>query len=146
MKEIRKWWQRKRIWLLIVSGVLFVLFIWSLPSRVNDLIVDMARAYADPEICQGALEIAKKNNRVKEVFGVLQPIGKMALFEGYVVYSNKADSVAITVNVNGNRSEELRSKMDVFAVKSNSTWEYYKIQIRIKKPIEDKETIPILNN
>ena len=126
--------------------MLFTLFIWSLPSEVTGIVVNTAKAYGDPLICDNALKIAQENPRVSEVFGVLEPIGKMALFEGYVAYSENGDSVAITVNVKGDRTEDnLRSKMDLYAVKNKDEWDYQKIQIRIKRPIEKKETIPILD-
>lgn len=121
------------------------LFIWSLPPQVTGIVLNTAKAYGEPDICDNALVIASKDNRVLDVLGELQPIGKMALFEGYVAYSKSGDSVAITVNVDGERSKDnMQSKMDIYAIKRKNDWEYQKIQIRIKRPIEKKETIVIL--
>ncbi len=65
------------------------------------------------------------------------------MVEGSVHYADD-DNVLIAVNVKGSKSDEnMRSKMDIEATKINGTWEYQKIQVRIKKPVEKKETIPI---
>lgn len=127
------------------GAVMFFLFIWSLPSELPGNIVQIGKAYNDSEICENALQIASDNHRVQEVFGKLNPMGPMALIEGSVRYSAGGDSVAITIGVKGDKSKKkIGGKMDISAFKDNDNWKYQKIQIRIKRPIEIKQIIPIL--
>lgn len=129
----------------MVGAVLFILFIWSLPSELAGNIAQIGKVYSDPEICENALQIARGNQRVQEVFGKLEPMGGMALIEGSVKYSKENDSVAITINVRGDKSiKGMGGKMDIRAYNNNNGWEYHLIQIRIKKPVEMKQTIPVL--
>ncbi len=126
-------------------GALFLFFIWSLPSELAGNIAQIGKAYSDLEVCENALQIARDNHRVQEVLGELKPMGAMALIEGSVRYSKGGDSVAITINVKGDKSKKgMGSKMDIRAYNDNDSWKYKKIRIRIKNPIEMREIIPIL--
>lgn len=121
------------------------LFISTLPSELPMNIAYLAKAYSEPEICKEALEIAKKNPKVLETLGELEPMGPFDILEGYVSYSKDGEAVAITIRVKGSKSKkQLRSKMDVQAKKNKKAWEYQKIQIRIKNPVEMRGVIPIL--
>ncbi len=141
----RPWFKRKRTWLLLVMFVCFGLFISSLPSELPRNIVYLVKGYSEPEICKGALEITKKNLKVLEVLGELEPMGKLDMLNGSVFYSKGGDSAAITINVVGAKKiKSIRAKMDVVAFKMNGNWEYQKIRVRIKQPPELKQSIPIL--
>jgi len=140
-----KWWQKKKNWFIIASAFLFFLFLWSLPSELPMNIAYLTKAYAEPEICQEALEITKKNPKVLDILGELEDMGGLDMLNGSVFYSKGGDSVAITINVFGTKEiKNIRSKMDVVAFKIDGNWEYQKIRVRIKKPIEMKQIIPVL--
>ncbi|MFK5973992.1 MAG: cytochrome c oxidase assembly factor Coa1 family protein [Flavobacteriaceae bacterium] len=141
----KAWYQRTRSWLLIITTLFVLLFIWVLPSELPRNIAYLGKAYSEPEICNNALEIAKKNKRTKEVLGQLDPMGALALLEGAVHYSKDGNKVAITIKVAGSKTKnKIKSNIDIVAQKKAGEWEYQKIQIRIKGPVEMKETIPIL--
>lgn len=140
----KAWFKRKRTWLLLLMLAGFGLFISTLPSELPANIFYLTKAYSEPEICRGALEITKKNPKILEILGELEPMGNLDMLNGSVFYSEGGDSVAITINVEGNKEiKNIRSKMDVVAFRIDGNWEYQKIQIRIKNPVEMKETIPI---
>lgn len=139
------WFKRKRTWLLLVMLMGLGLFISSLPSELPMNIVYLTKAYSEPEICKEAFEISKKNSKVLEILGELEPMESLDLLNGSVFYSKGGDSVAITINVEGSKEiKDIRSKLDVVAFRIDGNWEYQKIQIRIKNPVEMREIIPIL--
>lgn len=105
----------------------------------------MAKAYSEPEICEGALAITRENERILEILGELEPMRSYDMIEGSVKYSKGLDSAAITIPVRGNNEiQKIRSNMDVLAHKIDGKWEYLNIKVRIKGPPEMKQTIPIL--
>jgi len=136
--------KRKRTWLLLFGLICLGLFISTLPSELPRNIGYLAKAYSEPEICEGAFEITKKNEKIVELLGELEPIRSFDLVEGYVNYSKNLDSTAITIAVRGDgKNEKIRSNMDILAHKINGQWEYLNIKVRIKGPPELKQTIPI---
>ena len=140
-----KWSLGKRNWFFMAGTVFFILFIWSLPSELPMNIVYLTKAYSEPEICEAAFEMTKKNPKVLEILGELEPMGSLDMLNGSVFYSKGGDSVAITINVEGNKEiKNIRPKLDVVAFRIDGNWEYQKIQIRIKNPVEMREIIPIL--
>lgn len=141
----KPWYQRKRTWFLLFGLVCLGLFIWSLPSGLSRNIGFLARAYSEPEICEEALAITKKNPKILEILGELEPMRSFDMVEGSVGYSKGLDSVAITIAVRGDeKNGKIRSNMDILAQKIDGKWEYLNIKVRIKKPAELKQTIPIL--
>ncbi|EAR01272.1 hypothetical protein FB2170_11146 [Maribacter sp. HTCC2170] len=130
----------------MAGGVLFFLFIWSLPSELPMNIMYLVKAYAEPEVCQGAFEITKKDSKVLNLLGELEATGGLDMLNGSVFYSKGGDSVAITIDVTGDKEiKKIRSKMDLVAFKVNGEWEYQKIRVRIKQPIKMKQTIMVFD-
>ncbi|GAB5539190.1 MAG: hypothetical protein Salg2KO_12930 [Salibacteraceae bacterium] len=146
MSSIKKPWpRRKRTWFLLVLVVCLGIFISSLPSGLTRNIGFLAKAYSEPEICEGALEVAKKNGKILELLGELEPMRAYDMVEGSVKYSKGLDSAAITIPVRGDgKNGKIRSNMDVLAHKIDGKWEYLNIKVRIKGPPELNQTIPIL--
>ena len=105
---------------------------------MGSAVTDITKAYSDYPIYEGALNKAKSNNRVIEVFGNLKPIDKFAIVEGFVEYSNNNSSIKTTVRIKGTKS---KGKLDIVANKVNGAWVYQTITIRVKEP---DETIVIL--
>ncbi len=118
--------------LVLFSGAALIL------TSAGNEISGVVAVYAESEIYEDAVEIANKNEEVKQKLGDLEPIDFFAIAEGAVKYSNNNNSVAISVRVKGSKG---RGRMDVSADRKEGKWEYKRIQIRIKKP---KETIKIL--
>ena len=132
----KSWWQR--YWKWIMTGGLAMIFAVALFSGTDNQLGDFAKAYADMPLFDKAIAGANTNDRVKEVFGRLQPIDKMTIAEGNVNYTEDGKSVSSTITVKG---EKTKAKMDIEAKKSEAGWEYTAINIRIKDP---KEEIVIL--
>lgn len=145
VKREKPWYKRKRTWFLLFVLLCLGLFISSLPSGLGRNIGFLAKAYSEPEICEGALEITKKNEKILEILGELEPMRSLDMLEGSVGYSKGMDSVAITIGVRGDeKNGKIRSNMDVLAHRINGKWEYLNIKVRIKGPPELKQTILIL--
>ncbi|MEP2058382.1 MAG: hypothetical protein ABJJ05_11285 [Maribacter litoralis] len=141
----RPWYKLKRIWILLFFLVFVGLLVSTLPPELSRNISYLTKAYSEPEICEDALEIAKKDSTVLKLLGNLEPLGTLDLLNGSVGYSQSGDSVGITIDVRGDKPiKNIRSKMDVLAENINDKWEYISINIRIKKPEELKQTIAIL--
>jgi len=132
----KSWWKRNRKWFIpsvfLIGTLVTILTIFSSP------ISDIAKAYSDTSIYENALEKAQQNQQVIETLGILEPIDKMAIIEGYVQYSNNNNTVDLTIRVKGTKG---KGKMDIRANKVNENWSYQKIVIRIKEP---KKTIAII--
>jgi len=118
--------------LVLFSGILIIL------ASAGNEISGVVAVYAESEIYENALEIARENQEVKQKLGDLEPIDFFAIAEGVVKYSNDNNSIAISVRVKGSKE---KGKLDISADKKENKWEYNRIQIRIRKP---KETIKIL--
>ena len=131
----QSWWKRNWKWFLITFIIMFLLvFGLLLSSGVDGNIADIGKAYSDNSLYEKAIEKAKTNNRVLEVIGKIEPIDKLAILEGNAIYSNNHNSVELSVRVKGDKG---RGKMDISAKKNGNEWEYKKINIRIKEPIEE---------
>jgi len=132
----KSWWKRNWKWFIpsvtVLSTLAIILSLFASP------IPDIAKAYADNSIHENALLKARKNQQIIETLGVLEPIDKMAIFEGFVLYSNNNNTVNLTIRVKGTKG---KGKMDITANKVNENWSYQKIAIRIKEP---KKTISII--
>jgi hypothetical protein len=132
----KSWWKRNWKWfipsVIVLSTFAIILSLFASP------IPDIAKAYADNSIHENALVKARQNQQVTETLGVLEPIDKMAIFEGFVLYSNNNNTVNLTIRVKGTKG---KGKMDITANKVNENWSYQKIAIRIKEP---KKTISII--
>ena len=133
----KSWWNQNRIWLIPATLILIIIIGIIYKSGITDL----AQSYADPSIYDNALLKAKADNKVIEVLGVLEPIDKMAMLEGSVEFAGDKNSVNITVRVTGTKGS---GKMDISANKKGAGWDYTKINIRVKKPADKRQTISII--
>ena len=133
----KSWWNRNWRWFL-PTFLFLLLFGFLLGSTIDGNITDIAHAYSDNSLYEKAIEKAKSNKRVLEVLGEIEPIDKLAFFEGNAVYSNNNNSVALSIRIKGTKG---KGKMDISAERNGTKWNYQKINIRIKEP---KEEIQIL--
>jgi hypothetical protein len=137
--ENRSWWSTNWKWFLPTSIILFIIGICLLITAATDgNVADFAQAYTDNSLYEKALEKVKLNQRAKNILGEIEPIDKLAIIEGNTKYSNGNNSVETTVRIKGNKA---KGKMDIYADRNGTEWEYKKINIRIKEP---KEEIDIL--
>jgi len=135
--EHKSWWQKKRHWILslVVLGIVAIGLIGS--SRIGKNATHIAKAYLDVSLYENALVIAQKNEVVKNELGTLEPLDKLAIFEGAVEYLAN-ESVEMHIRIKGDKG---KGKIDIFAFKKRTNWEYKEINVRIKKP---KQTIKVL--
>ena len=135
----KSWWRKNWKWSLPTLVLLFIIVIGLILNlSIDGNVADFAQAYSDNSLYEKAIEKAKTNDRVLEVIGEIEPIDKLAILEGNVIYSNNNNSVELSVRVKGSKG---KGKMDISANKNGEEWEYKKISIRIKEP---KEEINIL--
>ncbi|WP_299216638.1 cytochrome c oxidase assembly factor Coa1 family protein [uncultured Aquimarina sp.] len=140
--EHKSWWKRNWKWFIPLIGLFLVFIILFSSSNLGNHMGGFAKAYADSELSKNALEIAKQNKRVIEVMGDLKPIDNFAILAGEVMYSNDSKSVDLYIPVEGSKSKE--ASMDISADRINGKWNYKKINIRIKEPVEEKEIIEVI--
>lgn len=133
------WFTRSLKWWVPIL-LLLILFVMSLPKGIGNTTLHIAKGYSDSDVPENALEIIKKNQRVNQMLGELEPIGQLTILEGYVKYSKNTDSVFMALTIKGNKG---KGKMDVKAFKNNGKWEYQQLVVRLKEPHFQKETIPI---
>ena len=133
------WIRRNWKWLVPIILLLGV-FVMSLPKGIGNATLHIVKGYTDTEVPENALEIVKKNERVRQILGKLEPIGKLTVLEGYVKYAKNADSVFMALTIKGSKG---KGKMDVRAFMKNGQWEYEQLDVRLKEPHFRKETIPI---
>lgn len=131
--EKKSFWKKN----IFSLGIIAIGFIVLLISNFGEDLVNLSQVYADPLLCQNAIDKANKNNEVIQNFGKLEPINTLAILEGNTVYSNANKSVSITVRVSG---EKGKGKMDILADRAGKSWKYKSIKIR-----NTKEEIEINN-
>ena len=122
-------------------GVLLLLLISLFPAGFGGILGDYSKAYADSKLYEVALEKAQQNERVKEVLGAIEPIDNVTILNGMVTYSDDNKSVNSTIKIT---CEKGKAMLDISADRINETWNYKKINVRIKNPSEKKETIEII--
>ncbi len=127
----KNWSQRNWKWLVPITA--FLILIIALLSLTIGL-TSLAQAYAEPSLYENALEKARQNDRALEVLGNLEPIDKLAIMEGNVVYSEDNNAVDLTFRITGSKG---KGKMDIVALKNNGVWDYQLIKIRIRNPKEE---------
>lgn len=139
----KNWWSSNWKWSL-PTLLFFLLFGFFISSTIDGNITDIAQAYSDDSLYEKAIEKAKTNERVLEILGEIEPIDKLAIFEGNAIYSNNNNSVALSIRIKGSKG---KGKMDISAEKNGTVWEYKTINIRIKEPKEEiqiiKDTIEV---
>ena len=143
--ENSSWFKRNWKWFVPLTISLVVIIGLLSSSKVGGKIAGMAKIHSESSVCDNALEIAKENEKVIELLGELQPLGKLAIVEGFHKYSNDYNTLEISVTVTGTKKEnKIRSKMDILADRNGNEWIYETINIRIKKPADLKQTIEIV--
>ena len=137
----RSWWTNNWKWFLPISLVLFlVLFGFLLNSNTAGNRTDIVQAYSDNLLYEKAIESANSNQRVQEILGEIEPIDKLAIFEGSSVYSNNNNTVELSIRIKGTKG---KGKMDILAVRNGTNWKYKKINIRIKEPNEEIQILKV---
>ena len=136
----KSWWKRNWKWFVTIVGIVLITVIF-FSSGIGKITTDLARAYADTELYENALETVNSDERVIELLGEIERIDKMAILEGQVDYSNENQTVNSTVRIVGTKG---KARMDILADKVNGEWNYSKITVRIKNPPEKKQTIEII--
>ncbi|MDX6180691.1 hypothetical protein SGQ44_00900 [Flavobacterium sp. Fl-77] len=134
----KTWLQNNWKWLLpTLLGIL--LYACFFTSTIAEDTTSIIQAYSDTLLYEKAIEKANKNREVLAVIGRIEPIDKLSIMEGNVLYTNHNNSVATTVRIIG--VKEI-GKIDIIAHKMNKEWHYQKITIRLKK---QKATINVLD-
>lgn len=121
----------KRNWKWFLPTTLFILLLgFILSSNIGGNATDIFQAYNDNSLYEKAIEKANTNTEVLALIGKIQPIDKLSIMEGNVVYSNNNNSVESSVRIKGTKET---GKIDIVAKRTGTKWEYQKITIRIKK-------------
>jgi len=128
--ENKSWWNKNWKWIVPFLGIVIISVFTISTTDIGENTFDIVKAYADPDLVDGALLLAQENNEVKQLLGELKPIDKMALLEGRVKYSNNDTSIDISVRVKGSNG---KGRMRIFADRIVDKWEYREIIIGIKK-------------
>lgn len=139
--EQKSWWKRNWKWLVPVIGIILISMATFFSSGMDGVATDLIQAYADTELYENALEKVKSDPRAIELLGEIEPIDKLAILEGSVGYSDDNNNVNSSIRVVGTKRKAI---MDISADRIDNAWTYKKINIRIKKPIEDKQIIEII--
>ena len=139
--EEKSWWERHWKWIIPTSGIIFISAIIFFSSGLGGITADITKAYADTELYENALEKVKSNQRVSEILGEIEEIDKFAIVEGSVKYATDNKTVNSSTRITGTKG---KAKMDIIANRIDDKWIYEKINLRITKPIEEKQTIEII--
>lgn len=143
--EHKSLFQRNWKWLVSLLLTLALFFGLLFTSKLGENIVGITKVYSESEVCDGALELARKDEKVLQLLGELHPLSKLAILEGAHKYSDDYSTLNVTFDVTGAKHEQkVRSKMDVIAHRNGEQWRYVSIHIRIKKPEDLKQTIEIV--
>jgi hypothetical protein len=133
----KNWWERNKISISISTGVLLVVL--SLAFLLGNNVVNFLGVTLDSSIYENALVKVQTNKRVIELLGNIKPIDKIAVLEGNVEYFNNDTTIEMSFRITGSKA---KGKIDIYAVKKGKNWEYKKINIRIKKPMETIKIFP----
>ena len=136
----KSWWKSNWNW---VVGCLVLLVVAStilFNTKIIGVGADITKAYLETSLYTDALQKAQADNRVTEILGTLQPIDKLAILEGAVTYTDSNQRVSSTIRVKGTKG---KAKMDIKAQRVQNIWKYNQINIRIKNPSQQIQTIEI---
>ncbi len=137
----KSWWKSHRKWIIPSVAIVIILISVLFSSGLGGVLGDYSKAYTESSLFEKAIEKAQQNKRVNETLGRIEPIGNMAIFNGYVTYSDDNNSVNTTIKL---FCEKGKAMLDISADRIDNIWSYKEIKIRIKSPPERKETIEIL--
>ncbi|MBJ2174316.1 hypothetical protein JBL43_08705 [Aureibaculum sp. A20] len=145
MNELIKqesWWNRNWKWFLPLIGVTVVI-VFLIFSEVGGMSVDIAKAYSEPDLYDNAFEKVKSDKRVIELLGEIEPTDKLAILEGVVKYSNEKKTVYTSIRIIGTKGS---GRVDISADLIDNVWNYKKINVRIRRPVKNKQTIEVLTS
>ncbi|MFD2917985.1 cytochrome c oxidase assembly factor Coa1 family protein [Psychroserpens luteus] len=137
----KNWWQRNWKWLIPSTVIMFGLLMF-LFSGLGGAATDISKAYAEKDLYNNAFEKVKANDKASKVLGELQPIDNLAILEGSVNYSNDNKTIKSSIRIVGSKA---RGKLDIIADKVDDVWGYKLINVRVKQPKDQKQTIAILS-
>lgn len=135
------WWKRYWKWLLTTGLFITALIVIFFSSGLNTVATDLTIAYTDDVLFENAIQQINSNEKVNELLGCIQPLDKMAILEGMVAYSNNHKTVKASTRIIGTKG---KATLDISASNIGRQWSYQNIQVRIKKPKEQKQTIKIV--
>ncbi len=95
----KSWWSRYYKWLFSVVLIVMIIIYALVKSGFGGILGDYSKAYADPELYEGALKQVRQNERVKTVLGTVQPIDNMTIINGAVNYSEDNKIVNTTIKI-----------------------------------------------
>lgn len=137
----KSWWKRHWKWFIPITGIILVSIVISFLSGLGQITTDLTQAYADTELYENALQKVKSDKRVTEILGEIEPIDKLAILEGSVKYSMDNQAVNTSIRIIGTKG---KAKMDIVANQIDNKWDYEKINLRIREPIEKTLEIIII--
>ena len=136
----KSWWKRNWNWVVVCLVLLIVASTILFNTKIIGVGADITKAYLETSLYTDALQKAQADNRVTEILGTLQPIDKLAILEGAVTYTDSNQRVSSTIRVKGTKG---KAKMDIKAQRVQNIWKYNQINIRIKNPSQQIQTIEI---
>ena len=137
--EKESWLKRNWKW-SVPTTILFVFILGIfLTSNSPEGITDIIQTYNDNSLYEKAIAKANSDKRIVQSIGIIQPIDKLAIVEGNIVYSNDNNSVSLSVRIKGTKGN---GKLDITADKIGTAWKYKKIIVRNKNT---KEEIIVVN-
>lgn len=104
-------------------------------SGLGGKVKDVSKAYADSALYDNAIQEVKKDSEAIKILGEIEPTDNFAIAEGYVEYSEDNKEVRSTIRIKGSKG---RGKLDIYAERNESSWNYKEIKIRVRgleKPI-----------
>ena len=129
----KSWWKRHWKWFIPITGTILISIVIFFLSGLDGITADFTQAYADTELYENALQKVKSDKRVTELLGEIEPIDKLAILEGSVKYSLDNKTVNTSIRL---KSTKGKAKMDITATRIDNKWDYEKINLRIREPIE----------
>ncbi|BFM42589.1 hypothetical protein CFS9_12300 [Flavobacterium sp. CFS9] len=129
--EKESWFKRNWKWFLPSVFLSILLIGLAAASTSQEGITDIAKAYSDDLLFEKAIEKANRNPDIHENIGRIEPIDRLAILEGTVIYSNNHNTVNLSVRVNGAKR---KGKLNISAFKKGTEWVYQKIAVRTKNP------------
>lgn len=137
----KSWLNRNWKWLIPCTGIILISMVVFFSSSLGGVTTDLIQAYTDTKLYENALEKVKSDKRVTEILGEIEPIDKSAILEGSVKYSADNKTVNTSIRLTGTKG---KAKMDIIADQVDGQWDYKKINLRIRKPVEKQQTIEII--
>lgn len=129
--EKENWLKRNWKWFLPSTLFCILLIVLLASSTSKEGVTDIAQAYSDQLLFEKAINKANENANTLENIGKIEPLDKLAILEGNIVYSNNHNTVNLSVRIKGTKK---KGKLDIAAVKKGAEWEYKKITVRTKNP------------